>query len=362
MLISLTRQSITRVASQSAKRSYSSTSPLSDRIVVAVGGNALQRRGERLTIENMLKAAADMAPTIAKLASEHELVLTHGNGPQVGELALERSAATFDVLGAESMGQIGYVLAQALSSAGVTTAPIICQVVVDPQHEAFRDPSKFVGPIYGAKEATALSQSLGWVMKPDGEYFRRVVPSPPPKEILQVEAIASLLENTPNVLPIACGGGGIPVSRVPSNPRTLQGVEAVIDKDACGAKLATELNADGFIILTDGGGIWQNYGKPGAREMKRASPEYLLGTKAGKNFPGSMGPKIQAAIDFVTMSKANGKTEAWAAIGDLKDAAKIFSNEEGTVVKEDVKGEGVVWRESRVAFEKKQSKDQHKSG
>jgi len=347
-----------------ARRSYASTSPLAERLVVAVGGNALQRRGERLTIENMLKAAADMAPTLAALAAEHELVLTHGNGPQVGELALERSAATFDVLGAESMGQIGYVLAQALASAGCPSAPLICQVVVDPQHEAFRDPSKFVGPIYGAKEATALGQSLGWVMKPDGEYFRRVVPSPPPQEILQVEAIKTLLEQSPSILPIACGGGGIPVARIPSNPRTLTGVEAVIDKDRCGAKLANELNADGYIILTDGGGIWQNFGKPDAREMQRASPEYLLGTKAGKNFPGSMGPKIQAAIDFVQGSERPG---AWAAIGDLRDAAKIFDNEEGTIVREDVE-EGVVWREPRKEGASsadgapKQSKDQHKYG
>lgn len=313
-----------------------------------------------MTIENMLKAASEMAPTIANMAKDHELVLTHGNGPQVGELALERSAATFDVLGAESMGQIGYVLAQALSSAGCSTAPIICQVVVDPQHEAFRDPSKFVGPIYGAKEATALSQSLGWAMKPDGEYFRRVVPSPPPQEILQIGAIRALLEQAPDILPIACGGGGIPVSRIPANPQTLAGVEAVIDKDNCGAKLANELDADGFIILTDGGGIWQNFGKPEAREMKLASPEYLLGTKAGKNFPGSMGPKIQAAIDFVHNSK---NREAWAAIGDLRDAAKIFSNDEGTLVREDVE-EGVVWREPKVAVDScpKQSKEQHKSG
>lgn len=148
---------------------------------------------------------------------------------------------------------------------------------------------------------------------------------------------------------------------MPSNPLTLVGVEAVIDKDRCGSKLANELDADGFIILTDGGGIWQNYGKPDAREMKLASPEYLLGTKAGKNFPGSMGPKIQAAIDFVTNSKKEG---AWAAIGDLRDASKIFSNEEGTLVKVDVE-EGVVWRQKKgdVAGGKlKLSKDQHKSG
>ena len=167
------------------------------------------------------------------------------------------------------------------------------------------------------------------------------------------------MEQSPDILPIACGGGGIPVSRIPSNPRTLTGVEAVIDKDRCGAKLANELDADGYIILTDGGGIWKNFGKPDAQEMKMASPEYLLGTKAGKNFPGSMGPKIQAAIDFVQ----NGKKGAWAAIGDLKDVSKIFDNEEGTIVREDVE-EGVVWRGGKVAAPStpKQSKEPHKSG
>ena len=135
-----------------------------------------------------------------------------------------------------------------------------------------------------------------------------------------------MLEHAPDLLPIACGGGGVPVSRVPSRPQTLLGVEAVIDKDACGAKLALELEADGFIILTDGGGVWKNFGKPDAAEMKRVTPEYLLGTKAGKSFPGSMGPKIEAAIKFVEESRK----EVWAAIGDLKDAGKIMTNEEGT--------------------------------
>lgn len=164
-----------------------------------------------------------------------------------------------------------------MASVGLIAVPIVTQVVVDPQNEAFRSPSKFVGPVYGAKEAHALAESLGWTVKPDGEYYRRVVPSPPPVEILQVEAVRCLLENAPDILPIACGGGGVPVSRVPSRPQTLQGVEAVIDKDACGAKLAVDLNADTFIILTDGGGIWKNYGKPDAKEMKQVTPEYLLG-------------------------------------------------------------------------------------
>lgn len=218
-------------ASSASTPSSSLSSPKKEkklRIVLAVGGNALQRRGDRLTIENMLKAAAEMGPVMADLCSKHEVVLTHGNGPQVGELALERAAATFDVLGAESMGQIGYVLAQAMQSAGITAVPILTQVVVDQFSEAFKDPTKFVGPIYGKVEAQALQQSLGWSIKPDGEYFRRVVPSPPPLEILQIGAIKTLLEHNDSVLPIACGGGGVPVARVPSCPTTLQGVEAVI--------------------------------------------------------------------------------------------------------------------------------------
>jgi len=323
------------------------------RIVVAVGGNALQRRGDRLTIENMLKAAAEMAPTLAELVEENELVLTHGNGPQVGELALERAAATFDVLGAESMGQIGYVLAQAMQSAGCTAVPILTQVVVDQYSEAFKDPSKFVGPIYGSLEAQALAQSLGWTVKPDGEYYRRVVPSPPPLEILQIDAIRTLLKYSPGILPIACGGGGIPVSRVPSNPKTLIGVEAVIDKDACGAKLANEIDADGFIILTDGGGIWENFGKPEAREMEEATTEYLKGTKTGQKFPGSMGPKVNALIDFVETSNKPG---VWAAVGDLKDVAKIVTGEEGTFVRKNVKN-GVKWRLGKKGPIRKESKD-----
>ncbi|CAJ1934208.1 unnamed protein product [Cylindrotheca closterium] len=342
-----------------ASKSTPTSSPTQNgkklRLVVAVGGNALQRRGERLTIENMLKAASDMAPVLAELAKTHELVLTHGNGPQVGELALERAAATFDVLGAESCGQIGYVLSQSLASAGVTAVPILTQVVVDQYSEAFKDPTKYVGPIYGKVEAQALQQSLGWTIKPDGEYFRRVVPSPLPLEILQLDAVKTLLEHNHKVLPIVCGGGGVPVARVPACPTTLQGVEAVIDKDACGAKLAVELEADGYIILTDGGGIWENFGKPEAREMEAATPEYLRGTGAGKKYPGSMGPKVQAAIDFVEKSKKSG---VWSAIGDLKDAAAIVEGKEGTYIKEDVKeGGGVIWRSGRSGPPRKESHD-----
>ena len=211
---------------------------------------------------------------------------------------------------------------------------------------------KIVGPVYGPKEAHALAESLGWVVKQDGEYFRRVVPSTPPVEILQVDAVRALLESDVRCLPIACGGGGVPVSRVPSRPQTLQGFEAVIDKDACGSKLATALDSDAFIILTDGGGIWKDFGKPTAKEMAMASPEYLLGTKAGKNFPGSMGPKIEAAIAFVENSKSD---DCFAVIGDLNDADKLLSGEEGTIIKHDVP-DGVVWRERAEEEETKPPK------
>mmetsp|Transcript_121886 Transcript_121886/g.389815 ORF Transcript_121886/g.389815 Transcript_121886/m.389815 type:complete len:373 (+) Transcript_121886:69-1187(+) len=316
------------------------------RIVVAVGGNALIRRGERLTIENQLKAARnDAAPAIKKLMETNQIIFTHGNGPQVGELALERSAATFDVLGAETQGQIGYIFAQAFASVNIMTVAIVTQVEVDPQDPAFSNPSKFVGPVYGAKEASALSDSLGWTLKPDGEYFRRVVASPKPLRILQLEAARALLEvQTPNgPLPILCGGGGVPVTRMGNSfaniPSGYEGLEAVIDKDRCGALLARELQADGYIILTDGGGIWENFGKPNAREMKAASTAYLKDTRAGAKFPGSMGPKVEAAIEFVENSS---NPNAWAALGDLKDASEIVFNREGTLIKKTVEGE-VQW-------------------
>lgn len=318
------------------------------RIVVAVGGNALIRRGERLTIANQLKAArTDAIPMIRDLLETHEVVLTHGNGPQVGELALERSAASFDVLGAESQGQIGYIFSQACAGAGITAVTILTQVVVDPMDAAFKNPTKFVGPVYGKKEAEALERAYGWTIKPDGEYFRRVVPSPPPMQILQIDAARTLLrDQTPTgPLPIICGGGGVPVTRmgnafanIPAG--SFEGLEAVIDKDNCGALLAKELEADMFVILTDGGGIFENFGKPNAREMVKASVNYLRDTEAGKKFPGSMGPKIQAAIRFVEESRKPG---AVAAIGDLKDASDIVSGRAGTLVMKDVDG-GVVWR------------------
>jgi len=313
------------------------------RLVVAVGGNALQRRGEKLCYANQLKAAMEAAPTLKSLASQHQVVLTHGNGPQVGALALERKTASFDLLGAESQGQIGLIFSQALGSIGMAAAPIVTQVRVDPNDAAFKDPTKYVGPIYTKDEAQDLAAKNGWIVKADGQHYRRVVPSPKPIQIMQLDAVRALLDadcGTPpmKLMPIACGGGGAPVRFDESGAMT--GVEAVIDKDNCGALLANELDADVFIILTDGGGIWENFNKSNAREMCEVTPEYLLSTKAGKEFPGSMGPKIQAAINFVQRSTRN---DCYAAIGDLRDTGHILSNAAGTFIKKNVEG-GVRWR------------------
>jgi carbamate kinase len=238
-----------------------------------------------------------------------------------------------------------------MASLGVTPVPIVTQVVVDTSDPAFSNPTKFVGPVYGAMEAEALAEKLGWTVKQDGEYFRRVVPSPAPLEILQIDAVRTLLktQGPTGPLPIVCGGGGVPVTRMGNAYANItagayEGLEAVIDKDNCGALASLQLDADAFFILTDGGGIWDNFGKPGAREMKMASIEYLRGIKAGSKFPGSMGPKIEAAIRFVEQSP---KSDAFAALGDLKDAQEIFDGTEGTVIMKEVPGnEGVVWHDS----------------
>ena len=333
------RRVLLRSPRSHTRRAASSSGMLTgQRIVAAVGGNALQRRGDRLTIENMLKAAKQMVPAISAIRSAgNEVVLTHGNGPQVGELALERSNASFDVLGAESQGQIGYVLSQAFQSAGVNAAAIVTQTLVDAADPAFSEPMKFVGPVYGFKEAEALAKSLEWTVKQDGEYYRRVVASPTPRAILQLDAVKALLDAGQFV--IAAGGGGAPVSRVFGD---VLGVEGVVDKDATAALMAESLGANGLIILTDGGGIWERFGKPDGREMRQVTPQFLVARKSGQAFPGSMGPKVNACIDFVTRSTVPG---AWAIIGDLNDAAELMAGTKGTLIKEDLGpgGGDVVW-------------------
>ena len=324
-------------------------SPGKQRLVVALGGNALLPRGKPLTFDNMVKSAKIAAPLLIKLAQKHEVILVHGNGPQVGILALMEqdysarngvNAYTLDCLGAETQGQIGYVLSSAVLNVpgNLGAATIVTEVLVDKNDVAFEDPTKFVGATYTKEEAEDKAASLGWTVKQDGDKWRRVVPSPMPQSILQIEQIKALLGASPGLV-ICCGGGGVPM--VENGDGTFTGVEAVIDKDLCSALLAKQLGADGLIILTDGGGIWENFGKPEAREMSAATPEYLTETGAGQKFPGSMAPKVTACVKFVGEQPKGGGY--WAAIGDLKDAEEIVLGTQGTVITKDMDMD-VVWR------------------
>lgn len=316
------------------------------RIVIAVGGNALLRRGEIFSYENQVKAAMNAARIIKYFSQTNQVILTHGNGPQIGALALERKTTPFDILGAETQGQIGYIFSQAFETIGQTAVSIITQVLVDKTDIAFNDPTKYIGKIYTKDESDDLIKENNWNMKQDGKYWRRVIPSPQPLQIQQIEAVRILLESQQckppmKLLPILCGGGGIPIRYDESG--CIKGVEAVIDKDNCSALLANEIDADIFIILTDGGGIYEYYGTEDQREMIEVTPEYLIKTKSGVNFPGSMGPKINAVVNFVQRSN---KENVYAIIGDLLDAENVLSNISGTKIKKNVKDE-VIWRDNK---------------
>jgi carbamate kinase len=298
------------------------------RIVIALGGNALLRRGEKgdaaTQIANVQTAVAALAP----LAEQHELVITHGNGPQVGMLALQSAndktlsePYPFDSLGAMTQGMIGYWLLQGLQNnlPGRHVASIVNQTLVLAGDPAFKNPTKFVGQVYDAEQAESLAAERGWVMKQDGEYYRRVVGSPAPQRVIETRLIRSLL--AAGAVVICAGGGGVPVIR---NERgKLQGVEAVIDKDLTAAVLAESLDADFLIILTDVAAVLLDYGTPTQRELNRATPGWLRDL----DFPaGSMGPKVEAACRFVEL------TGDIAAIGRLQDTVDIVAGRAGTIV------------------------------
>jgi carbamate kinase len=297
------------------------------RIVVALGGNALLRRGEPLDAALQRRNVEAAAGAVAALARANELVLTHGNGPQVGLLALQseayRGVAAYplDVLGAESEGMIGYLLEQALANElpAREIATLLTQVVVDPDDAAFGHPRKFVGPVYGEEEARRLAGERGWTVAPDGSAWRRVVPSPEPQDIVEIRTIRLLVEA--GVLVICVGGGGIPVVVDPAGG--LRGVEAVIDKDRSAALLARLLRTDFLLMLTDVGAVERGFGTPDAEPIPRATPAEL---RALDLPAGSMGPKVEAACRFV---EATGRP---AAIGALADAAAIVLGAAGTLV------------------------------
>jgi carbamate kinase len=300
------------------------------RVVVALGGNALLKRGEPMTADVQRANVRTAAPALAAVAGKHQLVLSHGNGPQVGLLALQGAAYTeveaypLDVLGAQTEGMIGYMLEQELGNLlpfEVPFATILTMVEVDPADPAFGDPTKFVGPIYEKDEAEALAAEKGWVVKQDGDAWRRVVPSPEPKRIFEIRPIRWLLEH--HAVVICAGGGGIPTMYDPKAERTLVGVEAVIDKDLASELLAREVEADLFVMATDVDGVYTGWGTPEQRRLERVTPAEL----GAMDFAaGSMGPKVDAAARFV---EHTGKR---AVIGALGEIEAIVDGSAGTQV------------------------------
>ena len=298
-------------------------------VVIALGGNALLRRGEALTAENQRANVRRAAASITKvIEAGHRVVICHGNGPQVGLLALQSAAHRpeeaypLDVLGAETEGMIGYLIEQELENAlpgGPRVATLLTQVEVDPGDPAFRNPTKPIGPVYRKEEAEKLAMQRGWAIAPDGDSYRRVVASPLPKHIPDVSIIRLLVEQ--NVVVICAGGGGIPVIRRPDG--SLVGIEAVIDKDRAAGLLAKNLGTKALLMLTDVDAVYRDWGKPTSQPIRKASPDELR----PENFPaGSMGPKVEAARDFVIA------TGGIAGIGALDDALPIIEGRTGTLV------------------------------
>lgn len=298
------------------------------RIIVALGGNALLRRGQKPDADVQEANVEAAATALAPLAADHELVLTHGNGPQVGVLALQSASDPnlttpypFDVLGAQTQGMIGYWLLQSLQNhlPGRQVAAIINQTLVEANDPAFADPSKFVGEVYPEAEAHALAASRGWTVKPDGEAWRRVVGSPKPQRVVETRLIRLLLNS--GALVVCAGGGGVPVIR--NEAGRLEGVEAVVDKDLTSAVLAEALDADVLLVLTDVAHVMRDFGTPTQTPITRSTPAALR----REPFPaGSMGPKVDAVCRFVEL------TGGMAAIGRLEDAVAILEGRAGTIV------------------------------
>ncbi|GAA2591273.1 carbamate kinase [Actinomadura fulvescens] len=298
------------------------------RVVVALGGNALMRRGDKPDADTQRANVRNAIKCLAPMAERHELVITHGNGPQVGVLALESvndanlsRPYPLDTIGAETQGMIGYWILQALQNAlpGRQVLALVTQTLVSAVDPAFGDPTKFVGQVYGEDEARKLAGEYGWTVKQDGEYWRRVVPSPKPQRVIETRLIRRQVRT--GTVVICAGGGGVPVVR--NDVGQLEGVEAVIDKDLTAALLAETLEADAFLILTDVPRVMRNFGTPRQEEITHTTPHELR----AENFPaGSMGPKVDAVCGFVE------KTGDMAAIGRLDQCLQILEGAAGTIV------------------------------
>ena len=304
------------------------------RVVVALGGNALLRRGQPMTTENQRANVRVACDHLAPIAEHHELIISHGNGPQIGLLALEEAAyeevpeAPLDVLGAETQGMIGYLVEQELGNRLPFERPLaslLTMIEVDPDDPAFADPSKPIGPVYDKSEADRLAAERGWTFKPDGDRMRRVVPSPVPQRIFEHRPISWLLER--GCVVICAGGGGIPTAYRPG--RELIGIEAVIDKDRASALLARNIEADVLIMATDAQAVFVGFGTPQQRAIAEANPAVLLTEYEAEFAAGTMLPKVVAACDF---AKATGKP---AMIGALADIDAMLAGTAGTRVTTD---------------------------
>lgn len=298
------------------------------RVVVALGGNALLKRDEPMTAENQRANIRVAAEALAPIADQHQIVITHGNGPQVGLLALQAAAYKdvpgypLDVLGSQTEGMIGYVIMQELGNLLPFERPfatLLTQIQVDPDDPAFANPTKPIGPVYTRAEADRIARERGWSMAPDGDKFRRVVPSPRPRHIFEIRVIEMLVDS--NVVVICAGGGGIPTMY--EDGRRLVGVEAVIDKDLASSLLARQIKADFFMMLTDVPAVARDWGTADERAIRRAGPDALGRLDFAS---GSMGPKVQAAREF---AESTGNS---AGIGELKDAGDILAGRSGTIV------------------------------
>lgn len=307
------------------------------KLIVALGGNALLQRGQPLTAALQLDAIRRVAAPLARLAQAHTLVITHGNGPQVGLLALQgeayhqvNSAITsypLDVLDAQTQGMVGYLLEQELLNhlpPAQAVATLVTRVEVDAHDPAFAHPSKPIGPVYTAAQAHALAEQQGWTLAADGMGMRRVVASPEPVRVLNLPAIQALLAQHSVV--IAAGGGGIPVVRTGDFGRW-SGIEAVIDKDLCSALLARTLDADCLLIVTDVDAVYLDWGLPTQRALGRVTPQYLAQHVFAA---GSMEPKVRAACDFVN------RTGRPCHIGALEHLEALLDGRAGTTVVADV--------------------------